>query len=146
MRKAIKRVIAFAVCASTLVSSAAQAGAASVIETDCKGNCEHSPVIVLPGINHSPTYLYDENDQPVMNGDTHIGSTLMIINESALTPGAIVKAIGSVIASIMLQTNVGLDKVAYDLVSDLFKYQRCDEKATTLRISRHRDGIILSSI
>lgn len=128
MKKAIKRVIAFSVCASILVSSAAQAGAASVIETDCKGNCEHSPVIVLPGINHSPTYLYDENDQPVMNGDTHIGSTLMIINESALTPGAIVKAIGSVIASIMLQTNVGLDKVAYDLVSDLFKYQRCDEK------------------
>jgi len=128
MKKAIKRVIAFAVCASILVSSAAQAGAASVIETDCKGNCDHSPVIVLPGINHSPTYLYDEKDQPVMNGDTHIGSTLMIINESALTPGAIVKAIGSVIASIMLQTNVGLDKVAYDLVSDLFKYQRCDEK------------------
>ncbi|MBQ3498703.1 MAG: hypothetical protein IJA87_06215 [Clostridia bacterium] len=128
MKKAIKRVIAFAVCASILVSSAAQAGAASVIETDCKGNCDHSPVIVLPGINHSPTYLYDEKDQPVMNGDTHIGSTLMIINESALTPGAIVKAIGSVIASIMLQTNVGLDRVAYDLVSDLFKYQRCDEK------------------
>lgn len=128
MKKAIRRAISFAVCASTIVSSLAVADAQSPIETDCKGNCELSPVIVLPGINHSPTYLYDKNDQPVMNGDTHIGSTLMIINEAALTPAVIIKAIGSVIASIMLQTNIGLDKVSYDLVSDLFKYQRCDEK------------------
>ena len=131
MKKVFKRIVAFAVCASMLVSAAVIAGAESGtdtdVETDCAGNCAHSPVIVLPGINHSPTYLYDENDQPVMNGDTHIGSTLMIINESALTPAAIVKAIGSVLASITLQTNVGLDKVAYDLVSELFKYQRCDE-------------------
>ena len=64
MRKIMKRVIAIMICASMLVS-AGMVGA-SAVETDCGGKCGHSPVIVLPGINHSPTYLYDENDEPVM--------------------------------------------------------------------------------
>ena len=135
MRKAIKRIVSCALCASMLISVATTANAEvgteadseTDIETDCAGNCKHSPVIVLPGINHSPTYLYDENDQPVMNGDTHIGGTLLILNEAALTTEAIIKAAVSILGTITLQMNVGLDKVAYDLVAELFKYQRCDE-------------------
>ena len=126
MKKILKRVIAFALCAAMLIS-AGSAGAAAATETDCNGKCDHSPVIILPGINHSPTYLYDDNDQPVMYGDTHIGSTLLILNEAALTNTAIFKAISCVLASLALQTNFNLDKIAYELVSEIFKYQRCDE-------------------
>ena len=129
MKKAIKRIISCALCASMLISVATTANAEvgteadseTDIETDCAGNCKHSPVIVLPGINHSPTYLYDENDQPVMNDDTHIGGTLLILNEAALTTEAIIKAAVSILGTITLQMNVGLDKVAYDLVAELFK-------------------------
>mgnify|MGYP003287856750 CR=1 FL=1 len=126
MKRTVKRVVSAVLCAALLVGACAT-GASAETETDCEGHCEHSPVIVLPGINHSPTYLYDENDNPVMSGDTQIGSTLLIINEAALSNNAIFKAIGSVLASLLLQMNIGLDKVAYDLVSDIFKYQRCDE-------------------
>ncbi len=126
MKKAIKRAIAFVLCAALLVC-ACTAGASAATETDCGGNCEYSPVIVLPGINHSPTYLYDEKDQPVMYNGNHIGSTLLIINEEALSTQAIVKAVVSVLATIVLQSNIGVDKVAYSLVSDIFRYQRCDE-------------------
>ncbi len=125
MQKATKAIVSAALCLSMLASTGSMA--ASAIETECEGNCKHSPVIVLPGINHSPTYLYDENDQPVMNGDSQIGGTLLILNEAALTDKAIAKAIVSVLATIILQHNVGLDTVVYDLVSDIFKYQRCDE-------------------
>ena len=127
MKKALKRVIAFMLCAAMLASMGA-AGVSAATETDCKGKCKHSPVIVLPGINHSPTYLYDENDNPVMNNGNHIGGTLLILNESALTSKAIANAIIRVVASIVLQANLGVDKVAYELVSDIFKYQRCDDK------------------
>ncbi len=126
MKKIVKKVIAMALCLSVLASMGAL-GASAATETDCKGNCKHSPVIVLPGINHSPTYLYDENDEPVTYNDKHLGGTLLILNEAALTTTAIVKAIASVLATIGFQTNVGLDKVAYNLVSEIFKYQRCDE-------------------
>lgn len=128
MKKTFKRVIAFMICAALLASACAAGVNASTLETDCKGRCEHSPVIVLPGINHSPTYLYDENDEPVMYNGSHIGSTLLILNESALSAGAIVKAVLSVVGSIFMQTNLGVDKVAYKLVSDIFSYQRCDEE------------------
>lgn len=125
MRKIMKRVISIMICASMLVS-AGMVGA-SAVETDCGGKCGHSPVIVLPGINHSPTYLYDENDEPVMYNGNHIGSTLLILNEAALSTGNIAKLIASALATITLQTNMGLDKVAYNLVSEIFKYQRCDK-------------------
>ena len=74
MKRILKRVTAFMICASMLASACA-VGVSAATETDCGGKCEHSPVIVLPGINHSPTYLYDENDEPVMYNGNHIGST-----------------------------------------------------------------------
>ena len=126
MKKVLKRAVAFIICISIMIS-ACVLGASAVTETDCGGKCEHSPVIVLPGINHSPTYVYDENDEPVMYNGNHIGSTLLMLNEEALSTNVIIKAVTSVLATIVFQTNVGLDEVAYNLVSDVFKYQRCDE-------------------
>ncbi len=126
MKNLLKRVIAFMVCASMLASACA-AGASAATETDCGGKCKHSPIIVLPGINHSPTYLYDEEDKPVTYNGNHVGGTLLILNEAALSTGIIVKAVASVLATITLQTNIALDKIAYNLVSDLFKFQRCDD-------------------
>lgn len=96
-------------------------------ETDCAGRCEHSPVIVLPGINHSPTYLYDKNDEPVMHNGKHIGNTLIIPNEAALSIKAAVKLVARVLAAVVSQTNAGLDKTVCNLVSEILKYQRCDE-------------------
>lgn len=126
MKTIIKKVIAMALCVSILASLGAVSASAKT-ETECAGKCEYSPVIVLPGINHSPTYLYDENDEPVMVNGNHLGGTLLIINEAALSALAVIKAVASVLGTLGLQMNVGLDKVAYDLVSELFKYQRCDE-------------------
>ncbi len=126
MKKIFKRVIATALCVAMLVS-AGSIGAAAATETDCNGKCDYSPVIILPGINHSPTYLYDENDQPVMDGDSQVGGTLLILNTAALSAGPIIKAVFSILGTLVLQHNVGLDKVAYDLVSDLFSIQKCDE-------------------
>lgn len=100
---------------------------ASASETNCGGKCGHSPVIVLPGINHSPTFLYDGKDKPVMYNGNHIGGTLFILNEAAHSANVIMKLAASALATIAFQTNVGLDKAAYNLVSDIFKYQRCDE-------------------
>ncbi|MBR5496508.1 MAG: hypothetical protein IKV76_00820, partial [Clostridia bacterium] len=101
MKKAFKKAVAVLLCAvmtfSVCVMNVGAAEAEAEIKTDCSGNCEYSPVIVLPGINHSPTYLYDENDEPVMYNGTHIGSTLLILNEEALSVSAIIKLVIRVI-------------------------------------------------
>lgn len=130
MKKIFKKILAMALCVAMLVPMGAFGVSAATqpeTETDCGGNCEHSPVIVLPGINHSPTNLYDENDEPYMYNGKQVGGTLLILNEEALTTGAIVKAVAAVLGTLLLQTNIGLDKIAYNLVSDIFKFQKCDE-------------------
>ena len=130
MKKIFKKILSMALCVAMLVPMGALGVSAATkpeTETDCGGNCEHSPVIVLPGINHSPTHLYDENDEPYMYNGSHVGGTLLILNEEALSTGAIVKAVAAVLGTLLLQTNLGLDKIAYNLVSDIFKFQKCDE-------------------
>lgn len=130
MKKILKKILAMTLCLAMLVPMGAlgvSAKGKEGTETDCGGSCEHSPVIVLPGINHSPTYLYDENDEPFMYNGSHVGGTLLILNEAALTTSAIAKAVAAVLGTLLLQTNIGLDKVAYNLVSEIFKYQKCDE-------------------
>ncbi len=124
---------------SASILASAGAVSASATETDCGGKCEHSPVIILPGINHSPTYLYDKNDKPVMYNGSHVGCTLIILNQAALSTANILKLVGSALGTIAFQTNMGLDKAAYNLVSEIFKYQKCDEKGNHIEnLKTHR--------
>lgn len=108
------------VCASAVGSSASA-------ETECGGNCRHSPVIILPGINHSPSYLYDKNDEPVIYNGKHIGGTLIIPNKAAVSKTVVAKLIAKVAATVFLRKNIGVDKAVYNLVSDVLKHQRCDD-------------------
>ena len=55
-----------------------------------------------------------------MYNGNHGGGTLLMLNEEALSTGAIVKAVAAVLGTLLLQTNLGLDKIAYELVSDIF--------------------------
>lgn len=68
------------------VDTLADAAEESGTHANChNGDCGHAPVVVVPGINHSPTYLYDENDEPVLNKDgKRIGGTLLILDTDNL--------------------------------------------------------------
>ncbi len=39
------------------------------VKTDCKGECGYSPVIVIPGIMQSQTYVQDSNGNDIMTSD-----------------------------------------------------------------------------
>ena len=96
--KRIKRVIALILCAAMLISAGA-IGASAETKTDCGGNCDQSPVVILPGINHSPTYLFDENNQPVLDSDgNQVGGTLLILEVEQLIKKVLPKLIFSVLA------------------------------------------------
>ena len=91
------------------------------------GHKKHSPVIILPGINHSPTFLYDEQDNQIISGGSHIGGTLLILNKEKLTANTAFKFILRLLAAIITQTGCGIDKFVYELICDILKYQRCDK-------------------
>lgn len=88
---------------------------------------KHSPVIILPGINHSPTFLYDKYDKPIIKDGSHIGGTLLILNKDNLTKRTYLKFILRLLAAIITQTGCGIDKFVYELICDILKYQRCDK-------------------
>ena len=135
MKKTLRRVISLILCAAMLIGAVAISGSAvtpdnasQTVYTDCNGECGNCPVIVLPGINHSPTYLYDKNDEPVLdNNGSHIGGTLLILNLDGVLK-MLPKVLLSLIATLVFQDNVLLDEAAYEVASAAFNFQKCDEK------------------
>lgn len=125
MKKGFKRAISLILCLAML----AGATAVTCYAAEDKCNCGHCPLIVLPGINHSPTYLYDENDKPVMDskGEKQIGGTLLILNTDDLLKKILPKALFSLLATIATQHNILLDKVAYEAAATAFSIQKCDD-------------------
>lgn len=129
MKKAIKRVMSLILCAALLISTAAIGASAEDGETDCEGNCGHSPVVILPGINHSPTYVYDENDNPVLDSDgNHIGGTLLMINLDGILSDCLAKVVVSLLATIVTQHSIGIYDVAYETACTAFSYQKVNDE------------------
>lgn len=134
MKKSLKRILSLILCVAMLVSAVAISGTAVTpdgttekVYTTCNGECGNCPVIVLPGINHSPTYLYDENDEPVLDSNgAHIGGTLLILNLDGVLE-KLPKVILSLLATLTFQDNVILDDAAYEVACEAFKFQKCDE-------------------
>lgn len=126
MKKGFKRAISLILCLAML----AGATAITCYAAEDKCNCGHCPLIVLPGINHSPTYLYDENDKPVMDskGEKQIGGTLLILNTDDLLKKILPKALFSLLATIATQHNILLDKVAYEAAATAFSIQKCNDE------------------
>ncbi len=135
MKKTLKRVISLVLCTAMLVSVVAFSGTAveptasnETVYTTCNGECGNCPVIVLPGINHSPTYLYDDEGNPVNDSNgSHIGGTLLILNLDGVLK-ELPKVVLSLFATLALQRNVMLDDVAYDVAHAAFAYQQCNDK------------------
>ena len=122
MKNTIKRIISLILCSAMLFSIGA-IGASAEKKTTCDENCEKSPVVILPGINHSPTYLYDENDEPYLDADGNtVGGTLLILELSKLW-GTLPALVVSLLSTIALQHSVGLEKAAYNAASAAFWVQ-----------------------
>ena len=125
MNNGFKRVISVILCVAMLVSMGA-AGASAATKTECEGECGVSPVVILPGINHSPTYLYDENDEPYLDSNGgHVGGTLLILELSKLW-GTLPALVLSLLSTIALQHSIGLEKAAYNAAKAAFWVQECD--------------------
>ncbi len=135
MKKTLRKVISLVLCLAMITSVVAFSGSAIDPETEdvkvyttCNGECDNCPVIVLPGINHSPTYLYDDEGNRVTDSNgSDIGGTLLILNLDGVIK-QIPKIALSLIATLVLQRNVMLDKAAYDVAQAAFSFQQCDDK------------------
>lgn len=91
-----------------------------------KCNCGHNPIIILPGINHSPTHLYDSNGNRAKDEKGHeIGGTLFFVNSDEVKK-MLPKIIGRGVGSILTQQDCGFAKTIYDAACTAFSYQKCN--------------------
>jgi len=89
-------------------------------------NKKVSPVIILPGINHSPSYLCDENGNRIKDGNgKDIGGTLMIPDVASFKKElpALAKSLARSVAT---HTEGDIYEKAYSCAMALTSIQRCD--------------------
>ncbi len=114
--------VAFSVSASTgyaefnSVEEAAEKLAAS-------GN--HYPLVIAPGINHSPVYLCDENNEIIFDEDGNTtNGTLLLVNTDNLVPLILKHVAVPLILMLLTQSDCGLAAGLQVLVDDVLSLQK----------------------
>ena len=84
--------------------------------------CAYSPTIIVPGINQSDTALYVNGEETGLRGGT------VFPDGSKAGFGALAPVFLSLLASLLLQNDIGLSKSLYNLMGKLFWPQQVDKE------------------
>lgn len=100
-------------------------------EADC--DCGYCPTIIVPGINHSPTYLYDENDNPVYDSNGKpIGGPLMIFDQDALIQELLTKLAVPLVKMLITQKDNGFTAAVSEFAKTAFSVQQCNDEGVPI--------------
>lgn len=92
-----------------------------------------NPVIILPGINHSPTYLYDENGRMIFDIDGKpVGGSFLFPDTQAAKEkiSSLIKKLATVA---FIQNTDFVYERAYDVGCAAFAYQKCNMSGDNVR-------------
>ena len=93
-------------------------------KTDCNGNCDTCPAIVVPGIGQSNVWALDENGDYLLDDD---GNRIMCF-PAVVDVGSIVKKVlFPALMTIVSQKDAGLSEALCGAVLDAFAINMCDE-------------------
>ena len=120
MKKIISLILVFALAVSMLSISASAA-----VKTECNGDCDTCPAIVVPGIGQSNVWALDENgDYLVDDNGKRISCFPAVFNVGSIVSKVLVPAL----LTLALQTDMGLSNALCKVVLDAFSVNLCDEK------------------
>lgn len=119
MKKIISLVLAFVLAFSMLSVTAS-----ATVKTDCKGECDTCPAIVVPGIGQSNVWALDENGDYLLDEDgERISCFPAVFNVASIVK----KVIAPALLTLITQHDIGLSKALCDVVLDAFAVNLCDE-------------------
>lgn len=138
MKKTVKKLISVALVLSLVFSVMAVAFSASAtnsgyaqadsVEDAAKqlvATGDEYPLIIVPGINHSPVYLCDENDEVIFDEDGNTtNGTLLLIDDSNLVPTVIKYVALPLIMMLLTQKDCGLAAGVKVLVDEMLSLQK----------------------
>ncbi len=133
MKKHANRILALLLClclifpAGTAALAQGETGAAPDANgcyTACKGECGHTPSIILHGIGQSQTYVCDENNVPLVDakGKTITGWPIYVDTDYAIK-----KLLFPLLLMLITQHDLGFTDKAEQVMAELLKWNRCDE-------------------
>ena len=120
MKKIISLVLVVALAFSMLSISASAA-----VKTECNGDCDVCPAIVVPGIGQSNVWALDDNGDYLLDADgKRISAFPAVINVGSI----VAKAVVPVLLTLITQRDMGLSDALCSIVLDAFEVNLCDEK------------------
>lgn len=120
MKKVISLVLVFAL-AFSMVSMSASA----TVKTECQGDCDTCPAIVVPGIGQSNVWALDDNGDYLLDADGERISAFPAVFDVG---SIVLKAIFPVLLTLFFQADIGLSDALCSVVMDAFEVNLCDEK------------------
>ncbi len=128
MKKTLKKVIALCLCLAMIASVTVFSASATKKYTDCNGECEHYPAIIVPGLGQSNTWVVDDNGDFILDDEGNkISSFPAYIQLDKLIGRILVPAL----LSLVTQKDIGLSEAAADAIRLCFGINTCDENAKT---------------
>ncbi len=121
-------------------------GVVAVGATASEAECDKTPVVILPGINHSKAYVADANGEPKLNAEGNkIEGQTVIVDTTDLLPYAIPRAIIPLLLTLIFQTDAGWSEAVTDIAERAFKWQAADDEGNTYEnIEVYRYGSLAS--
>lgn len=109
----------------------------SEILTECNGNCDQCPSLVIPGIFQSEVFLYDENGEIAVNGDgEQYSGPFYLESTEEIVKIALSKALVPLVMSLVLQRDVA-DMLATNLGEGIGEILmgniKCDENGKVIK-------------
>ena len=126
MKKTFKKLVAFVLCVTMLVSLCAIGASASDRITDCDGKCEHYPAIIVHGLGQCNTWVVDDNGEFVLDDEGNKISSFPAYIELGKV---IARVLAPALLSLIFQRDIGLTEAASDVINLCFGINTCDENA-----------------
>ena len=128
MKNSLKKAISVLLCLTMVLTvgiigvSAEEADYS--VKTDCNGECEFYPTIIVPGLGQSNTWLADENGELL----TDDAGNYITSFPAYVQTGKLIKTLAiPALTSLFTQSDAGLSEAAKQAVWDAFGHQACDE-------------------
>ncbi len=128
MKKTFKKVIALCLCLAMILSMSIIGASATKRYTDCNGNCEHYPAIIVPGLGQSNTWIVDDNGDFLLDDE---GNKISSFPAYIQLDKIIARIAAPALLSLALQKDAGLSDAAADVIRLCFGINTCDENAQT---------------
>ncbi len=119
----MKKVISLILVLALAIGSLSVAAFASV-KTECNGECDVCPSIIVPGIGQTNVWALDENGEILLDSEGKKVSCFPAVFDIG---SIVMKVIVPALLTLFTQKDIGLSDALCDVVIDAFEVNMCDE-------------------